>query len=144
MKQKYKYVNVRHNLLFPGRIRVQEHRLVMAESLGRSLLTTEHVHHKDEDTVNNIKKNLKVMSPKQHAAHHLKGRPGNRKGKHHTVATRRKMSLNGGNFKGKHHTIETRRKMSCSQKDRHHTPETKRRMSLVRKYYWLQQRFPGL
>lgn len=37
---------------------VLEHRLIMAKSLGRSLLTTEVIHHIDRDSLNNRLENL--------------------------------------------------------------------------------------
>jgi len=46
---------------------VMEHRLVMARMLGRALLRTEVVHHKDHDTRNNLPENLELF--KTNGAH---------------------------------------------------------------------------
>ena len=42
----------------------------MAESLGRCLLRTELVHHKNEDTMDDRKRNLKIMKNGEHSSHH--------------------------------------------------------------------------
>ena len=51
-----------------------QHRVVMEEHLGRKLLTSEHVHHKDHDRSNNILSNLEVMTASEHAKHHANER----------------------------------------------------------------------
>ena len=45
---------------------VYEHRLVMAEKLGRLLESYEHVHHLDGDKINNIPSNLELIEPRSH------------------------------------------------------------------------------
>lgn len=50
---------------------VLEHRLVMADHLGRPLRTEEHVHHRDEDPANNAVENLQVMSRGEHTRLHM-------------------------------------------------------------------------
>lgn len=47
-----------------------EHRLVMARVLGRPLLRTEIVHHKDENGLNNTPDNLEVMTQAEHRRLH--------------------------------------------------------------------------
>ena len=47
-----------------------EHRLVMAESLGRPLLRAEHVHHINEDRLDNRIENLQMMSQSDHMKLH--------------------------------------------------------------------------
>ena len=48
-----------------------EHRTVMEQHLGRKLLSTEIVHHKDGNKRNNRIDNLEVMSQSQHIREHL-------------------------------------------------------------------------
>ena len=130
--KKYNRVNVCDHPLFLGKRRVLEHRLVMAEFLGRPLLRTEYVHHKHENTLDNRIDNLEIMSPKKHGAHHilglvrsvetkkrmsiaLKGVRHSASCKHCTAKVRHKISAA---LKGRHLPIETRRKMSSSQRMR--------------------------
>lgn len=48
------------------------HRQVMEKKIGRKLLSTEIVHHKDENKLNNDPDNLELFSShKEHAIHHL-------------------------------------------------------------------------
>lgn len=122
----YKLKYVRNHPLFPNKPRqTQEHRLIMAEHLGRPLLRSEIVHHKDEDDTNNYIDNLELMSSQSlHASLHHLGKSSPLKGTHISAETRRKISL--GHI-GKHHTIETKMKMA-----------------MIRKDYWLQRKFPGI
>jgi hypothetical protein len=46
------------------------HRLVAAYQLGRQLLTSEHVHHEDEDKTNNRPENLRVYDCAYHGRLH--------------------------------------------------------------------------
>lgn len=52
---------------------VREHRYVMEQSLGRKLLPTEIVHHRNGDTADNRLDNLEVMDGGDHMRHHHKG-----------------------------------------------------------------------
>lgn len=45
-------------------------RIIMAQIVNRSLLKTEHVHHRDEDPLNNTDENLLLMTKGQHIAEH--------------------------------------------------------------------------
>jgi len=53
-------------------VSVAVHRVVMEAILGRKLLPNEHVHHIDNNGLNNSVDNLMVLSPKEHAAMHKK------------------------------------------------------------------------
>lgn len=50
---------------------VLEHRLVMAESLGRSLTPSEIVHHIDGDKTNNCITNLGLTTRQEHMSLHI-------------------------------------------------------------------------
>ncbi len=155
MSEKYKRVKVCNHPLFPGRRQVLRNRLVMAESLGRPLLRSEHIHHKDEDTLNNRRKNLKIMLHGKHTTHH-------KLDSHHSIEAKKKMSLahKGKIFTaehkhnlslaregkkpmlGKHFTAEAKKKMSLAHKGhpptpgmlgKYHTAKTRKRMSLIQK-----------
>ena len=49
---------------------IDMHRKTMAQILGRPLLSTEYVHHKDENKWNNDPSNLEIMDPVTHGRHH--------------------------------------------------------------------------
>lgn len=49
---------------------IPEHRLIMAEKLGRALSRDELVHHIDGDHTNNAPDNLEVTDRSAHARHH--------------------------------------------------------------------------
>lgn len=51
-------------------IRVKKHRWLMEKHLGRKLLPTEDVHHKDENKLNNDMKNLELISHGAHSTLH--------------------------------------------------------------------------
>jgi hypothetical protein len=52
---------------------VREHRHIMEQHLGRKLLPTEIVHHRNGDTADNRLDNLEVMQGGDHMRHHHKG-----------------------------------------------------------------------
>lgn len=49
---------------------VLEHRVIVEKSIGRSLLSTEHVHHIDHNRLNNKISNLEIVTLPQHTSIH--------------------------------------------------------------------------
>ena len=131
---KYKRVTVHNHPFFPSKIKVLEHRLVMAEYLGRPLLRSEDVHHKNENTLDNQIGNLEIKLHGEHTIYHHTG-------SHCTVETKHRISLaKMGHpptlgFTGRHHTIRSNHKNSLANMGennamfgKRHSIESKRRM----------------
>lgn len=53
---------------------IKYHRYVMQKHLGRKLLSSELVHHKDHNKLNNNLENLEIMSSSEHMKHHWQER----------------------------------------------------------------------
>ena len=70
----YLVTNVAGHPLFPGKRWVNYHRVLMAEHLNRELLSSEIVHHKDGNKLNNHLSNLVLHTRGSHASEHGKGR----------------------------------------------------------------------
>jgi hypothetical protein len=62
--------NTRTRLLYRGGKKVRAHRWIMEQHLGRKLLPTEQVHHKDGNPLNNDLTNLEVLLTRDHMRLH--------------------------------------------------------------------------
>lgn len=60
----------RTRLIWRGGKKVRAHRWIMEQHLGRKLLPTEHVHHKDGNPLNNDLSNLEVLGRWEHMVLH--------------------------------------------------------------------------
>lgn len=80
MEQTYKRIRVSRTQT------VDEHRLVMAEKLGRALTSEEIVHHRNENKRDNEPDNLELTNRPEHARTHLIGT-------HRSEETKRRISV---------------------------------------------------
>lgn len=141
MNYSYKFIAIHNHPLFPGQQQVKRSRLVMAESLGRPLLRTELVHHKNENTMDDRKRNLKIVSRGKHNTYH-------KKGKIFTAEHKHNLSLAGKGrvFTAKHkqNLSVARKGQPSNRKGKHLSVETKKKISFARRNYWLQRKFSGV
>jgi hypothetical protein len=63
-------------LVLPDGSLIDEHRYIMQRHLGRKLTRDECVHHINNNPRDNRIENLELMTLRQHAQHHLRGKPG--------------------------------------------------------------------
>jgi len=75
MRRGYVIVYARDHPMADARGYVPEHRLIMAETLGRTLTSDEDVHHINHDKTDNRPQNLELLTHGTHSTHH----PGTRK-----------------------------------------------------------------
>lgn len=66
-----KYIGRDVTLVDGKRTTELQHRAVVAEREGRSLRSDEHVHHTDEQKLNNDPENLELLSKAEHTRHHF-------------------------------------------------------------------------
>jgi len=81
-----------------GGMGVRRSRVVMTSVLGRSLLDSEHVHHKDEDVNNDSPDNLKIMSAAEHNKCHKIGKKHSEESKK-MISDSLKIGYANGNIK---------------------------------------------
>lgn len=79
-------MNYRYKKISVGGRKVDEHRYLMEQFVGRPLLRTEDVHHIDHNPRNNNVSNLIILSRREHARIHASGRE-------YSETTRSKLSL---------------------------------------------------
>jgi hypothetical protein len=87
---RYWRVRIREHSLFNAKVicggmYIRRSRVVMTSVLGRTLLESEQVHHKDENVNNDSPSNLKLLSANEHNKHHKIGRK-------HSSLSKRKIS----------------------------------------------------
>jgi len=97
---------------------IELHRYVMEKILGRKLLPTEIIHHRDENPRNNDPDNLELHTRATHAAQHSRGRTA-------TNETRKKQRQS---HLGEVVLESTREKMKQSATGRTHSEVTKEKL----------------
>jgi len=114
------------------------HRWVVEQHIGRELDSSEIVHHKDRNKVNNKISNLTILSRAEHTRLHMFGKKASKESLEKAKRTRieRGTSFVGlkNPFYGKKHTPETRIKMSLAaqkRKARVLSEETKKKIGLA-------------
>lgn len=59
-----------YRLIYINGKQIQEHRIIMEEKLGRKLLKSEIVHHKNHNKLDNRVENLEVLTRREHKINH--------------------------------------------------------------------------
>jgi hypothetical protein len=126
---RYVRVRIRPHRFFPeakriaGGCCVRRSRVVMASKLGRALLVTENVHHRDEDRTNDSPDNLQLIGTAEHNRHHKTGSKHSEKSKRRisaglrlAISEGRRLPPRHPDWTGKKHTLAARRKISESRK----------------------------
>jgi hypothetical protein len=72
VKEKFKMASKYKKISVNGR-KIDEHRYIMEQHLGRRLESWEVVHHKDGDKFNNDLSNLELMTREEHSREHMLG-----------------------------------------------------------------------
>ena len=137
---------------------MKKYRKIAEKRLGRKLLSTEDVHHKDLDPSNDAPSNLEVLPHGEHTRlHHtgLRHSPSTKKkirkallGRKLPQKTRKKMHLTQSRrpihpFSGKRHSLKTRKKMSRKHKGVPKGPcseKTKQKMRKALLEFWKKRR----
>jgi hypothetical protein len=121
--------------LFPGKKWVGEHRVVLAEKLGRPLTYDELAHHKDEDPRNNHPDNIELLRRGEHSHHHNAGRTrteAEREGTSKALRGRPKSPEHVEKVRvamlGKTHSNATKEALSAMSKGKPKSEQTKNRM----------------
>ena len=68
-------VTTRYRNTTRGGQHIAMHRSVMVDVIGRPLQPGEIVHHRNHNPIDNRPENLEIMTPKEHAVHHLQKHP---------------------------------------------------------------------
>ena len=105
--------------VWQGKRQVLEHRLVMEEALGRRLLLSELVHHRNGDTQDNRLENLQLMTVSEHSKLHYHPRI--------SVPLEERERIRRA-LTGRHPTPEARENLRRGQLGRKHSSETKEKM----------------
>lgn len=124
-KGKYKYVNLPHCKL------AMIHQ-IQAHTKWGYRGNKWHVHHEDDNPLNNDIKNLKYITAKRHLSITNKGR-------HRTAETRKKISNSlTGKCKGVHKSEESKKRMSAAKIGHKVSEKTKKKLSNANKgcHFW--------
>jgi hypothetical protein len=100
---------------------IGKHRKIMENIIGRKLLTEEHVHHIDENPLNNSPENLKIVSNSEHQSIHHKGEIHTQEQSNKQGETRKRLYKEGKLKRdcSQMHTPEVHKKISETMKDRY-------------------------